>query len=170
MPPLIGSIGGISEYAYRGTLDDYPDEFLFNNITNAEPGVNYTSGITTITGINYKTKVSVGAGGSFSVNGDAFSTAPRFLRSGDELELSLTTVKDNLTTDFSRENNLVVFVGKRETVWSVTTRDINNNLVPVGFTSVTNHSVGSSINSNTVNISGLETGYSTPVSVIGFNA
>ena len=170
MPPLIGSIGGISEYAYRGTLDDYPDEFLFNNITNAEPGVNYTSGITTITGINYKTKVSVGAGGSFSVNGDAFSTAPRFLRSGDELELSLTTVKDNLTTDFSRENNLVVFVGKRETIWSVTTRDINNNLVPVGFTSVTNHLVGSSINSNTVNISGLETGYSTPVSVIGFNA
>jgi hypothetical protein len=170
MSPILGSIGGMSHEAYRGNLDDYADDFFFNNISNAEPGVLYTSGITTITGINNKIRVSVGTGGSFSVNGDAFSTSPRFIRNNDQLRLELTTAKVGLATDFSREHNINVIVGKRTTIWTVTTRPKNDNLVPVNFTSVTNLPVGVSTISNTVTISGLEPGYSVPVSVTGFGA
>ena len=84
--PILGSLGAISESSYRGNLDDYADDFSFVNINNAEPGTLYTSGIATITGINYKIKVSVvGAGTSFSVNGDAFSTSPRFATDGNTI-------------------------------------------------------------------------------------
>lgn len=170
MCPLLGSIGGISEYSYRGNLDDYPDDFFFENIDDAEPGVSYTSGITTITGINNKIRVSVSAGASFSINGGAFSTSPTFIREGDELRLSLTTIKVGLATDFSRENNVDVSVGKRITTWTVKTRAKNDNLVPVGFNTVTDLPVGVATTSNIVNIVGLETGYSVPVSVTGFGA
>jgi len=170
MSPILGSIGGMSHEAYRGNLDDYADDFSFENIINAEPGVAYTSGIATITGINNKIKVSIGIGASFSVNGDAFLTSPTFIRDGDELRLSLTTTKVGLATDFSRENNVNVIVGKRTSIWTVTTRPKNDNLVPFSFTSVTNHPVASSVNSNSVNISELEPGYSVPVSIIGFDA
>ena len=170
MSPLLGSTGGISHEAYRGNLDDYADDFSFSNIFNAEPGVLYTSGITTITGINNKIRVSVGTGGSFSVNGDAFSTSPKFIRSGDELQLSVTTVKNNIANDFSRENNLILSVGKRNTTWTVTTRPKNDNLVPFTFTSLSNFPVGVSTISNTATISGLEPGYSVPIGVSGFGA
>ena len=170
MSPILGSIGAMSHEAYRGNLDDYADDFSFNNISNAEPGVLYTSGIATITGINNKIKVSINSGGSLSVNGDAFSTAPRFIKNGDEIQLSLTTTKVGLVTDFLRENNLDLNVGKRTTTWTVTTRPKNDNLVPFTFNAVSNLPVGISTNSNTVGISGLEPGFSVPIRVNGFNS
>ena len=170
MSPILGSVGAMSHDAYRGNLDDYADDFFFQNINNAEPGVTYISGITTITGINNKIKVTVGTGGSFSVNGDAFSTSPKFIRSGDELELSLTTTQVGLATDFSKLNNLFITIGKRNTTWTVATRPKNDNLTPFIFNSITNLPVGVSTNSNTITISGLEPGYSVPISVSQFDA
>ena len=42
MSPLLGALGDSSEYAYRGTLDDVPNDFNFTNITGVEPGIAYT--------------------------------------------------------------------------------------------------------------------------------
>ena len=166
--PILGSLGAISESSYRGNLDDYADDFSFVNINNAEPGTLYTSGIATITGINYKIKVSVvGAGTSFSVNGDAFSTSPRFARDGNTIQLQLSTLQDFLPSDFSRQYNAIVTAGKRTTIWTVTTRPTISNLVPVNFTPISNLPVDTAVSSNTVTISGLETGYTVLVGVDG---
>jgi len=171
MSPILGSIGAMSESSYRGNLDDYANDFSFTNVDNANPGTLYTSGIATITGINYKIKVSVvGAGASFSVNGDAFSTSPRFMRNGNEIRLALTTAQDFTISDFLKEYNVNVTAGKRTTTWTVKTRAINHNLVPFNFTPVTNLPVGVAITSNSVSISGLEPGYGLPSGVNGFGA
>ena len=171
MSPILGSIGAISESSYRGNLDDYANDFSFTNVDNANPGTLYTSGIATITGINYKIKVSVvGAGASFSVNGDAFSTSPRFMRNGNEIRLALTTAQDFTISDFLKEYNVNVTAGKRTTTWTVKTRAINHNLVPFNFTPVTNLPVGVATTSNSVSISGLEPGYGLPSGVNGFGA
>lgn len=166
--PILGSLGAISENSFRGNLDDYADDFAFTNITNANPGTLYTSGIATITGINYKIRVSVvGAGTSFSVNGDAFSTSPRFMRDGNTLQLQLRTLQDFLPIDFSRQYNANVTAGKRNTIWTVTTRPDGSNLVPVIFNSISNLPVDTAVSSNTVTISGLESGYTVLVGVDG---
>ena len=171
MSPILGTIGAMSESSYRGNLDDYANDFSFINVDNANPGTLYTSGIATITGINYKIKVSVvGAGASFSVNGDAFSTSPRFMRNGNEIRLALTTDQDFTITDFLKEHNVNVTAGKRTTTWTVKTRAINHNLVPFNFTPVTNLPVGVATTSNSVSISGLEPGYGLPSGVNGFGA
>ncbi len=66
MSPLLGSIGGISEYNYRGTLDDWPNPFAFGSLTNIIPGT--IVGISTvITGINYKASVSASGNTQISV-------------------------------------------------------------------------------------------------------
>ena len=57
--PLLGSYGGSSEYAYRGTLDDFPNDFSFTNLTNLNPGGVYVSDPVTITGINNKSIVII---------------------------------------------------------------------------------------------------------------
>ena len=171
MSPILGTIGAMSESSYRGNLDDYANDFSFINVDNANPGTLYTSGIATITGINYKIKVSVvGAGASFSVNGDAFSTSPRFMRNGNEIRLALTTAQDFTISDFLKEYNVNVTAGKRTTTWTVKTRAINHNLVPFNFTPVTNLPVGVATTSNSVSISGLEPGYGLPSGVNGFGA
>ena len=171
MSPILGTIGAMSESSYRGNLDDYANDFSFTNVDNANPGTLYTSGIATITGINYKIKVSVvGAGASFSVNGDAFSTSPRFMRNGNEIRLALTTAQDFTISDFLKEYNVNVTAGKRTTTWTVKTRAINHNLVPFNFTPVTNLPVGVATTSNSVSISGLEPGYGLPSGVNGFGA
>lgn len=66
MSPLLGSIGGISEYNYRGTLDDWPTPFSFGNLTNVEPG-SVVGVSTVITGINYKAGVTASTGSLISV-------------------------------------------------------------------------------------------------------
>ena len=167
MSPLIGSIGGSSNYAYRGTLDNYSDEFFFTNVSNAEPGQTYNSNIVTISGINNAIRVSVGSGVSYSVNGGAFSTTPSFLRNGDTLQISYTTVKNNTSSDFSNEQSVLVTVGNRTPYWSISVRAQDTAPNPITFQNLTNVSLGIAQTSNQVTVSGLEPGYNIPISITG---
>lgn len=164
MSPLLGSIGGASEYAYRGNLDDWPDEFNFISLTDQEPGGIYTSGITTITGINYKALVTISGVGSFSVNGGALSTSPKYIRNNEIISIQVPTTSGTFN-DFNKNYSSTITVGKRSSTWNVRTRDLD--AIPTGFdfTDLTDQSVSIAVTSNTVTVVGLETGVIFPIQV-----
>ncbi len=164
MSPLLGSIGGASEYAYRGNLDDWPNEFNFTALTNQEPGGIYTSGITTITGINYKARVTISGVGSFSVNGGAFDTSPKFIRNNEIISIQIPTTS-GLFGDFNKNYSSTITVGKRSSTWNIRTRDLD--AIPTGFdfNDLTDQSVSIAVTSNTATVVGLETGIVFPIQV-----
>jgi hypothetical protein len=157
MSPLLGSIGAVSEYSYRGNLDDYPNTFTFTNVSDAEPGTAYTTGITTITGINYKAKVSISGVGSFSVNGGGFTTTSSFIRNNDTVSIQIPTTSGT-STDFSKLYTSILTIGKVSSNWTVLTRNLDQTPVSFAFTSVSGMNVGIGTTSNTVTLSGLEPG------------
>ena len=155
MSPLLGAIGDSSEYAFRGSLDDVPNDFNFTNVTNANPGTGYTSGPVTITGINNKVLVTVSAGASIAVNSGIFTGGPAFVRSGETISL-YTPTTSGTDFDFNKSYTVTATVGKRSKEWSVTTR--SKDTVPTAFTfnNLTNRELGITSTSNTITISGLE--------------
>lgn len=162
--PLLGAIGNASEYAYRGNLDDWPNEFVFAGISSASPGTSYTTGITTITGINYKAKVSISGSGSFSVNGGAFNTDPKIIRNNDTVSIKVDTTSATLA-DFSKTYISTLRVGKRSADWVIITRPADITPTTFSFTGQTNREISTLYTSNTVTVNGLESGVAIPVSV-----
>lgn len=165
MSPLLGALGDSSEYAYRGTLDDVPNDFNFTNVTNANPGTAYTSGSVTITGINNKVLVTVSAGASVAVNSGIFTSGPTFVRSGETIALYTPTTSGS-DADFSKSYTVTATVGKTSKTWSVTTR--NKDVVPdsFSFNNVSNLELGITTTSNTITISGLEATLPSNASII----
>jgi hypothetical protein len=165
MSPLLGAIGDSSEYAYRGNLDDVPNDFNFTNVTNANPGTGYTSGPVTITGINNKILVSVSAGASIAINSGIFTSGPGFIRSGETIALYTSTTSGS-DADFNKSYTVTATVGKTLKSWNVTTR--NKDVVPnsFSFNNISNLELGITTTSNTVTISGLESTLPSNASII----
>ena len=155
MSPLLGALGDSSEYAYRGTLDDVPNDFNFTNITGVEPGIAYTSGPITITGLNNKVLVTVSAGASVAVNSGIFTSGPAFIRSGETVSLYTPTTQGS-DTDFGKEYSITATVGKTSKVWTVTTRNKDSLPDAFSFVSVTNQELGITSTSNAITVSGLD--------------
>lgn len=155
MSPLLGAIGDSSEYAYRGNLDDLPNDFNFANATNVNPGAAVTTGPITISGINNKVLVTVSAGASIAVNSGIFTSGPTFVRSGQTIAISTVTTSGS-DADFNKSYNLSATVGKRTKQWTVTTRSKDTIPNSFSFINATNRELGITTTSNTVTISGLE--------------
>lgn len=155
MSPLLGAIGDSSEYAFRGSLDDVPNDFSFTNVTNANPGTAYTSGPVTITGINNKVLVTVSAGASIAVNSGIFTSGPTFVRSGETISLYTPTTSGS-DADFNKSYTVTATVGKKSNQWVVTTRTKDTLPTPFTFNNLTNRELGITTTSNTITISGLE--------------
>lgn len=155
MSPLLGALGDSSEYAYRGTLDDVPEDFNFTNIVDAEPGVAYTTGPITITGINNKVQVTVSAGASIAVNSGIFTSGPTFIRGDDTLALYTPTTQGT-DDDFSKTYTITATVGQTSKNWTVTTRAKDSLPDSFAFTTATNRELDTPVTSNTIVLSGLE--------------
>ena len=153
--PLLGAVGGASEYSWRGTLDDWPNDFSFTNITNATPGLAYTTGITTITGINNRARVTVGTGFSLSVNGGAFSTSPQFIENNDYISVKVQT-SSGTDADFFKTYSTDVRVGKKLSEWRLVTRSKDATPEPFIFNDSSNLEISSSTSSNIITLGGLE--------------
>jgi len=162
--PLLGAVGGASEYSWRGTLDDWPNDFSFTNITNATPGLAYTTGITTITGLNNRAKVTVGTGFSLSVNGGAFSTSPQFIENNDYISVKVQT-SSGTDGDFFKTYSTNVRVGKKFSEWRVITRSKDSTPEPFAFDDSSNLEISSPTSSNIVTLSGLEPAVPTQIIV-----
>jgi phosphatidylethanolamine-binding protein (PEBP) family uncharacterized protein len=166
--PLLGSYGGSSEYAYRGTIDDFPDDFSFINQTNAIPGDIFTSNQVTITGINNRALVRVSAGASVSINGGSYviptEASPVFITNNQTLTVRIPSTVGQLS-DFDKLYSANVSVGKKRALWEVRTKVVDTSPTPFTFTNLTNKEIGVGYTSNEITISGLEPGFSFPASI-----
>jgi len=166
--PLLGSYGGSSEYAYRGTIDDFPNDFSFTNQTNAIPGDLFTSNQVTITGINNRALVRVSAGASVSVNGGSYviptEASPVFIFNNQTLSVRIPSTSGQLT-DFNKLYSANVSVGKKTALWEVRTKIVDVDPTPFTFTNQTNGEIGIAYTSNEITISGLEAGFSFPADI-----
>lgn len=166
--PLLGSYGGSSEYAYRGTIDDLPNDFSFTNQTNAIPGNLLTSNQVTITGINNRALVRVSAGASVSVNGGSYviptEASPVFITNNQTLSVRIPSTSGQLT-DFNKSYSANVSVGRKTALWEVKTKTVDVDPTPFTFTNQTNREIGVGYTSNEITISGLESGFSFPASI-----
>jgi len=154
MSPILGSIGGISEYNFRGNSEDNPDDIILDNVLNLEPG---TVGIatTTVTGLNYQALVTATNGAEFSVNAGSYTTLPKSIRNNQTLSVKFTTTSGS-DSDFLKFYNTIVSVGKKKAFWSVVTRAKDTTPTSFAFTNSTNQNVGIATTSNSVTIVGLE--------------
>ncbi|AXQ28745.1 hypothetical protein D0B54_08635 [Solimonas sp. K1W22B-7] len=80
------NIGGVSGSFVSTTADTVPDAFAFTAVTNAPKGSLQTSGAITVSGLSAPAPVSVG-GGSYSINGGAFTTAAGTVANGASLRV-----------------------------------------------------------------------------------
>lgn len=169
MSPLLGSYGGSSEYAYRGTIDDWPDDFSFVDQFDVAPGGTYTSNSQTITGINNRAIVRVSAGASVAINGGPYviptDASPVFIRNNQTITVRVPTTSGTVA-DYNKTYSTVVSIGKKRTTWSIRTDLIDDTPVSFTFTNLTGREVGTAYTSNEIVVSGLENGFSFPASII----
>lgn len=172
--PLIGAQGPGSQIAWRGNLDEYPDEFQFSAITEVEPGFSGISTEVIITGINYKALVAaVGSAASVRVTpyqpdtddygavGDYLPgndpNNPIIIRNKDKLKLKIDTESPSTITDYGRLYTTNIRIGKRtDLVWSVTTKLVDNDPDPFSFNPKTGLEVNDSVVSDNITITGID--------------
>lgn len=164
MSPLLGAVGDSSEYAYRGNIDDDPDDFILSNVTGVNPGVAVTTGPITITGINNRVKVTVGSAASVSINSGIFTSGPAFVTSGETVSVLIQTTSGS-DSDFKKSYITQLEIGKLKKEWRVTTRDKDTLPNTFSFTNSVNQELGVTATSNTITLSGLETTLPTNISI-----
>lgn len=172
--PLVGAQGPGSQIAWRGNLDEYPDEFNFTEIVEVLPGLGATSTPVTITGINYKALVTaVGSGCSVRVTSynedtQTYGSPTDFLpgndpnnqviiRNNDKVELQVVTEPATQRSDYNRVYPVTVTIGKRPSVtWSVTTRFLDDDPDFFQFTNLSNLPINTLTNSDVVTVTGID--------------
>ena len=173
MSPLLGSAGGSSEYAFRGTLDDWPVDFASSltaqDILGADPGSTRTATLT-VTGINYKarllvvypnTTVSINGGSPVSAN----ESDPKvFVRDNDVVTINFQIPLTGVSS-FNTIHGIVVKIGKRTGTWLIRTRAIDATPDLFPFTNQTNLELNTLVTSNTITVSGLEPNFNFDLSV-----
>ncbi|MBL8515838.1 MAG: FecR domain-containing protein [Betaproteobacteria bacterium] len=151
------NVGGGSGIFAITTLaaDTTPDPFSFTPRAMALPSTMFTSNTVTITGINAPAPVSV-SGGTYSINGGAFTSAPGSILNGQTLTLQGTS---SAITDGSGVLNVIANVGGVMGTYTITTRDTTPDPFTFPPTNVLNSVclTGGPASSATVTITGLET-------------
>ena len=173
MSPLLGSAGGSSEYAFRGTLDDWPNAFATvlsaQNLTGRTPGTAVTATLT-VGGINYKARLTIdNPNTTVSINGgspvNAKQSDPKvFVRDNDVITINFQIPLVDVLS-FSKTYTINVKIGKRTGVWTVGTRAIDATPNIFSFINQPNLELSTLVTSNTVTISGLEPNFNFDLSV-----
>lgn len=184
MSPLLGSSGGSSEYAFRGTLDDWPVDFASalsaqNPLTPIDPVTAVTATLT-ITGLNYKARVVVDHPNATVSVVSEFGIAvtdgreiyslrrqidpPLLIRDQAVLSIKLQPTSGTIN-DFLKTYTIPVKIGKRQGIWTVSTRAIDETPTSFTFTPLIDQLLNTTVISNTITIAGLENGFNFPISV-----
>jgi hypothetical protein len=152
MSPLIGSTGVISEYSYRGNLDYLPDDFSIGaDVVDAPINTTITR-TTTITGINYKAKVTPSSGSEISVNGASYTSTSQYVRKNQSVAIRYSP------PDYETTYAVTLTVGKKSDTFNITTRQRPEDGIPnaFNFTDQTDiEYLKTNIESNIVTLSGM---------------
>lgn len=141
-----------------GKSDTTPDAFSFSAVTNVEPASQQTSVIITVSGIDKTTSVSI-SGGTYSINGAAFSTSGN-VKAGDTVAVRLTA-----SSSFATQTQATLTIGGVSANFAATTRAADRTPDSFSFTAATNANFTAQVESTGVTIAGMDDG--TPVSVTG---
>lgn len=134
-------------------LDDIPDPFSFNGLTNLETNTLTVSNTVTITGIDSVIGVDifiVSSTGELSINGGSFGSTGKIF-DGDTLQLRNTT-----TNTYSTSLVTTVQLGNTAEDFILATRAADTTVNDFSFTSVTDVDVDTFHESNTITISGAD--------------
>ena len=120
-----GGSGGGGPTPPPPAADTTPDGFTFTAQAGSDPSSTITSNEVTITGINAASPVSI-AGGTYSINGGAFTGSAGSVTSGQRIQVRL-----NSSTQFLTAANAALTVGGVSGTFTATTRDADR--IPNSF-------------------------------------
>jgi hypothetical protein len=146
--------------------DVIPTAFSFTALTGVEPATTYLSGTITVGGMDTGAVATVTvSGGSYSKNGGAFVTAAGTAQNGDVFQVSRLSAA--ASTPLTAASTVLTIGGVAGT-FTVTTRAADTTPAAFTFTDITNGTLSTIYTSNTITVSGIDSGYSVPVSYTGF--
>lgn len=119
------TIGGVKDTfsvttLANSSLDTTPNAFIFSDQTNVALSAAVTSNAVTVSGINAPAPISV-SGGSYSINGGAYTTAAGTASEGNSVTVRLTASAANSVT-----TNAVLTIGGVSDTFSATTLAATN--------------------------------------------
>jgi hypothetical protein len=141
--------------------DDTPNDFIFINAINLPLGIVTNSNIATISGLepNFATLSYITAGvGSFSING-ADPVYEGSVANGDTVYIQQRTANTYATS-----NSTTLRIGSKSATYSAATRAADISINGFSLTNLTNVPISLNQDSNTVTISGADSGV--PLSVV----
>ena len=153
MSPLLGSTGLVSYYSYRGNIDTLPDVFSIGaDVTDVEIDAEITR-TTTITGINYKARVTPSSGATISVNGSGYTSTSQYVKNNQSISIKFTP------TDYETTYTVSLTVGKRSDAYTILTRNRPEDGVPNAFSFTDQPDVDppftTNVESNVITLSGM---------------
>jgi len=140
--------------------DTTPDAFSLTAVNSAALNSVQTSNAITISGINSISAISISAGGSYSINGGAYTSAAGTVVNGNTITVRLTS-----SSSFSTLISTTLTIGGVQSTYNVTT--LAQDTVPdsFSFTAVNSVDLSSVQTSNSITVAGINT--SSPISIVG---
>ena len=153
MSPLLGSTGLVSYYSYKGNIDTLPDVFSIGaDVTDVEIDAEITR-TTTITGINYKARVTPSSGATISVNGSGYTSTAQYVKNNQSISIKFTP------TDYETTYTVSLTVGKRSDAYTILTRNRPEDGIPNAFSFTDQPDVdppfSTNVESNVITLSGM---------------
>lgn len=149
----IGKRAGVEWFARTRDLDDDPDPFDFNDLTNLEINTLTVSDTVTVTGIDDTIGVDIFivGNGELRLNGTGSWVQTAKIFDGDTLQLRNTT-----SNFYSTTVETIVQLGIFQANWSITTRAADTTINDFTFTDIINVDINTVHESNTITISGAD--------------
>lgn len=136
-----------------------PDPIVFVAQTNVPVSTVVTSNTATVSGLDVAVPLTI-AGGTYSLNGGAYTSVAGTIKSGDTIAVRLTSSSMNAT-----KTTVGLTIGSTAFSFDVTTTSATTTPNPFGFTAVTNAPVNSVQTANVVTITGIS--IAVPISIVG---
>ncbi len=155
----IGGVTGSFKITTIKTVDTTPNAFGFAPTTNATPGSVQTSAAIVVGGINADAPISV-TGGTYSINGQAFTNAAGTVNNGDSVRVQQTA-----SSSLSTTTTAVLKIGTVSGSYAVTTGTADTTPDAFGFPAVVDAPLDSLQTSAPITVSGISA--AAPVSVSG---
>jgi len=166
------TIGGVSDIFTSTTLafvsDTTPDAFSFTDVGGATTNTVYTTDNVTITGLQPNYSITVTAsGGTVDAGTSALSGTFATSKTVTTDALGSIVVSARVTSSASAGTtvNCVVTIGTLSDTFSVTTFSSGNQVNQFTFDDITNAAFSTVYTSNTITVSGLNTGLSATVTI-----
>lgn len=147
----------------RVITDNTPNDFTFDDVSNADLSTNYESNPITVAGLIGPATISV-VGGSYSINGGSFVMTPGTVVNGDVVIAAGTSPATN-----SDQTDVTVIIGTVSDTFSIMT--VEEDVTPDQFTfvDVAAGSYSTTYESNAITVTGITSTASVTINTTGLS-